>query len=399
MEATLSEQRLLRKPSISTSIPTLQRFLDDIEKTTEYVQPEVHERFRVMDTGELLDLAEQSPERRQLFGNYLLEDSLTLLVGERGSSKTYLALQLGLAIAAGAPSFLGENIDLHGPVWYINFELSDVRLAKRVKQLHDKGMPQGQVHLEDFRATSIRQRLDDTMLGDIAEQLPFIKPVLIIIDNFRAAFSGLRADDNSAVAAAMLKLSVLKDKYHSSILMVHHTRKGTSDMRSHSDLQSGAGALSDFADADFFIRKSKKSKHQRLLQRGKSRDVDESDTAKLIEYFPESGSMWFEHISDGVNESEHIGEDVQRQTSRSESIAWDAVFGSDKELKTGDLHRRLEQLFHMRGGSRDRCIEQARNANLVHRSGRGVYVLGSTPRQVENESLDLGDSTPNSIYD
>ena len=353
----------------------------------------------MMDMPEILNLAESSPDRRQLFGDYILEDSLTLLVGERGSSKTYLALQLGLEVAAGAPSFLGENIALHGPVWYINFELSDVRLAKRVKQLCDKGMPHGDAHLQNFRATSIRKRLDDEMLVEITDQLEYIKPVLIIIDNFRAAFSGLRADDNSAVAAAMLKLCTLKDKFHSSILMVHHTRKGTSDMRSHSDLQSGAGALSDFADADFFIRKSKKNKHQRLLQRGKSRDVDESETAKLIEYFPESGSMWFEHISDGIDESEHIGEEVQRQTSRSESIAWDAVFGSEKELKTGDLHRRLEQLFHMRGGSRDRCIEQARNANLVHRSGRGIYVLGSAPRQVENEPLDLGDSTPNSIYD
>ncbi len=386
-------------PPISSSIPSLERFLAQIKLPTEFEHPEMLEHFRVMELPELLDLAEKSPDRRQLFGNYLLEDSLTLLVGERGSSKTYLALQLGLAVAVGATHFLGENIAVHGPVWYINFELSDIRLAKRVKQLHDRGLPLGNASENNFRATSIRKRLDDDMLREITDQLETIKPVLIIIDNYRAAYSGLRADDNSAVAAAMLKLCALKDNYHSAILMVHHTRKGTSDMRSHSDLQSGAGALSDFADADFFIRKSKKSKHQRLLQRGKSRDVDESDTAKLIEYFPESGSMWFECISDGVDESEHIGEDVQRQVSRSESIAWPEIFGNDTELKTSELHRRLEKLYQLRGGSRDRCIEQARNAQLIHRSARGVYVLGTAPSTIENEALDLGETEPNAIYD
>ncbi len=381
------------------SINNLQDFLRSISLRTESESNGSRQTLNVMSMQQIIELADTNPDRRQLFGNYILEDSLTLLIGERGSSKTYLGLQLGLAIASGAQSFLGETIGVQGPVWYMNFELSDVRLAKRVKLLTDYGAPFYNETLAQFFATSIRQRLDDPMLKDIAAHIERIKPVLIIIDNFRAAFSGVRADDNSAVASAMLKLCELKDKYHSSILMVHHTRKGTSDLRSHSDLQSGAGALSDFADADFFIRKSKKNRHQRLLQRGKSRDVDESDTAKLIEYFPESGSLWFTSIEDGVDEREHIGEDVQRQSSKSESISWEALFGSDSELKTGELLSRMENIYQIRGGSRDRVLEQGRNSGKVTRCARGVYKLSSNARAQYTESLDLDDETPNAIYD
>ncbi len=393
------EQHSNGKSQFLSSIQGLELLLQSATLNNDIVHNVKRADFNVMSLMQLVELADNTPDRRQLFGNFLLEDSLTLLIGERGSSKTYLALQLALAVASGAESFLGESVGLHGPVWYINFELSDVRLAKRMKHLTVRGLPFGNNELPKFSATSIRQRLDDVMLKEISMLIDRIEPVLIVIDNFRAAFSGLRADDNSAVASAMLRLCDLKDTYHSSILMLHHTRKGTADLRSTSDLQSGAGALSDFADADFFIRKSKKNRHQRILQRGKSRDVDESDTAKLIEYFPESGSLWFKCIEDGVDEREHIGEDVQRQYSRSNSISWKVIFSSDRELTRSQLLKRLEITYQIKGGSGDRALEVGRSSGKIVRSARGQYKLYSTVNEEDTESLELGQETPNAIYD
>ncbi len=93
----------------------------------------------------------------------------------------------------------------------------------------------------------------------------------------------------------------------------------------HSDLQSGAGAISDLFDADFFLRRSGQDKDLRLLIRKKSRFCEEADGAKLIKLDLEK--LWFEFVAEGVEESEHLisekadGENWGNKDGKDEVIA------------------------------------------------------------------------------
>ena len=65
-------------------------------------------------------------------------------------------------------------------------------------------------------------------------------------------------------------------------------------MRTRCDLQSGAGAISDLVDGDFFLRKSSQSTDLRLLRRAKSRNCEEQEGAKLLRFNQET--LWFKLV-------------------------------------------------------------------------------------------------------
>lgn len=383
LNGTVAEHQ---KPSeITGNTQLLQDYVNGTSK--QEIQQDSHAQGRTIfrSLSELMDIAANSPDLRKLLGNYILENSMTLLIGERASSKTYLAMQIGLAVSQGMPRFLGETIEIHGTVLYLNFELSEKQIALRLQRLINMGLPYPLRSNDSFHVCSVRGKLDEELLDEIGKQIEEHHPVLIIIDNFRAAFSDVRADDNSAVARSLLNLANLKDEHNTTILIIHHTKKGTSELATHSDLQSGGGALSDFADADFFIRKSKQSKFQRILKRGKSREVEEADGAKLIEFCTTPGNLWFVEIEDNIDEKEHLGEGVARRQRSVNVVDFPLVFAGKKELSSKELLEKLGTMYNFRGGTAQRIVDDALSTNKLCKPKRGKYLLAS-----EDEIPDTG---------
>lgn len=238
---------------------------------------------------------------RKVFGNFILENSTVLFPSERGVGKTFFMLQLAISVAFGKESFCGEPLEVQGNVLYINFELGENTFKKRIANLY-RSIPKEHRKYAPFCLSyrgNLMQHLDE-----IIEAIETIKPVLVIIDNLRAAFSDKDNEKNKEMVKAIMDLNALKDQYLFSFVIVHHTKKGTSDKLTDSDLQSGAGGITDIVDADFFMRKSKLNKLFRVLKRVKSRECEEQDGAKLIQLNPDT--MWFEFIEDNIDEAEHI---------------------------------------------------------------------------------------------
>jgi hypothetical protein len=130
---------------------------------------------------------------------------------------------------------------------------------------------------------------------DLIEQY---KPVLVVVDNLRTAFRETDNEKNSAMTALIAGLMDLKNEKGFSLVVAHHIKKNASTSLTHSDLQSGAGAITDLFDAD------SQDKNYRLLVRKKSRFGEEAEGAKLIELNP--NTLWFEFMEDEVEEAEHI---------------------------------------------------------------------------------------------
>lgn len=249
------------------------------------------------------DLAEQGKylePLKKVFGNYILEKSTTLFPSERGVGKSFLAMQLAIAISSGKKEFLGEEIELNGNVLYINLELGEHTLMKRLETLYSSTKEEDTYNADCLTSNSGIVPI----MGDIEAYCAEFKPVLVIIDNLRTAFTGSDNERNKEMTEAMTKLNKFKSDYELSILIIHHLKKGTSNQLTNSDMQSGAGALSDLVDADFFLRKSSVDKNLRILKRIKARECEEQEGAKLIRL--NSENLWFEFVEEGVDEAEHI---------------------------------------------------------------------------------------------
>jgi hypothetical protein len=258
---------------------------------------------------------ENLPELKKLFGSHILEGNMVLFPSERGVGKTFLGLEICMAVAAEYKAFLGEPIELHGNTLFINMELGESMIMRRINKLHNSlQIPEN----PKYTAYCLTDQFD------LLERLPEIEalilkhnPVLVIVDNLRTALHRSNNEKNSEMTGAIMKLSELRKKHGFALVLVHHIKKGAGTQRTSSDLQSGAGAISDLVDGDFFLRKSSQSKELRLLKRAKSRNCEEQEGSKLLRLNPDT--MWFELVEDSVDESFHIFAPDSPAEARAES--------------------------------------------------------------------------------
>lgn len=244
---------------------------------------------------------------RRLLGNYILENSSVIFAAERGTGKTLLGLQLCIAISAEWDSLYQEPIEYHGNTLFINCELSEDTISRRLSRLFEE--PPQAITFPNYRSLvyTTKNSLEEEVQA-IIELSSTLKPVLIVLDNFRVAFLNADTNNNKEVAKAMHLILTLRDMLNTTIIITDHTRKHTRHLLTDSDLQSGSGVKSDLTDSDMFLRKSKQDIQYRIFKRSKSRHCEETDGAKLLRLNPES--LWFDFVQDNIDESQHIGADV-----------------------------------------------------------------------------------------
>lgn len=254
---------------------------------------------------------------KKLFGNYVFEESLIHFPSERGVGKTFLGIQLCLAISNCWSSFLGEEINLHGNTLFVNCELSERLMQQRLARMF---MAMGKP-LENKVYESIVYTTRDGLeieLKKISNLIENYNPVLMVLDNFRMAFLKEDTNRNHVAAQAMKMILDLKDKYKMAIILTDHTRKHTANYLTTSDLQTGSGTKSDLVDGDFFLRRSSQAKNLRVLKRVKSRLSEEEENAKLISF--DGDTLWFELEKEDVDELDHIQGDVINDKQEKKSL-------------------------------------------------------------------------------
>jgi len=258
-----------------------------------------------------------SPLKR-LLGNYILENSAVIFAAERGTGKTLLGLQACIAISSEWPSLWNEPIEYHGNTLFINCELSEDTIARRLARLFEA--PPKKINFSTYRSYvyTTKKGLEEEAQA-IIEMSKIYKPVLIVLDNFRVAFLNSDTNNGKEVAKAMHLILTLRDMLDTTIIITDHTRKHTRNLLTDSDLQSGSGVKSDLTDSDMFLRKSKQDIQYRIFKRSKSRHCEETDGAKLIRLNPES--LWFDFVQDNIDEAQHIGGEVMPMKEEQKDLA------------------------------------------------------------------------------
>jgi len=258
----------------------------------------------LIDSETLARKGRNRPDLKNIWGKYIYEKSLTLLGGERGSGKSYLALEICLAVSYEYDSFLGEQINLTGNTIYLDFELGDYLMSKRLENLYsaiDKSKGKFDCYLE-FPRGSLTEYLES-----LEKKIVELKPVLIVIDNLKTAWKNIDLVKQGYLAIQVLDmLNNIKKKHKVTFLIVCHTKKDTRIRYTESDLISGSGSIPDVSDADFFLRKCE-DVHLRILKRDKSRFCEETGMAKIIAMG--DTTRWFEVLHEDVDESEFLPKD------------------------------------------------------------------------------------------
>ena len=202
----------------------------------------------------------------------LLAQGLTILSSAPKLGKSFLCLQLCLALTAGEP-FLGRRTERMGVI-YMALEDGPRRLQDRMSAiLRGKPVPPNLYFITETYQTDngLYQAIDYYLAQD-----PSIK--LVIIDTFQkvrsaGAMQGKYLYDSREVSG----LKQYADNRDISILLVHHTRKASGEGDAHAKI-SGTQGLFGSCDTSIVLDKVRRNDDQATLHIT-GRDVRQQDLA------------------------------------------------------------------------------------------------------------------------
>jgi hypothetical protein len=231
-------------------------------------------RIEVMEPLTAADLlAREFPPLRYCVEGLIVE-GLTLLAGKPKLGKSWLALLLSVAVAAGG-YVLGQLRAERGEVLYLALEDGERRLQQRLRAvLGDDAIPDGW-HYQTLWPTIEEEHGGLEALQMWLESHPACR--LVIIDTL--AKIRPRERPNATLYGqdygALAPLAELARAYHVALVIVHHTRKaGAEDAL---DAVSGSTGLTAAADAVLVLQRARGQGDATLSVTG--RDIEERELA------------------------------------------------------------------------------------------------------------------------
>jgi hypothetical protein len=242
----------------------------------------------------------------------IFENGNNILGAERGTGKTRLAINIGFAITYGWNNYLNFPINKHGAVLFLNFEMHEPQFKLFIEPIENFFKSKGQ-EKHVFRSISFKSHTH-LKTKDIEDSIARFKPLLVIIDGYKAFSSkllgelGVRELNNNNMNLLYDILDKWRRKYNCTNLITNHTNKGTKGQKSHSDLMFGASAFTDYADHTTLLRKTNEP-NQRLIIPDKARFSKEGATGAniiSIQTNEDNSMLWFELTEADVNEADYM---------------------------------------------------------------------------------------------
>jgi hypothetical protein len=315
-------------------------------------------RIQLLDIDEI----ESLPPPRWLVDGILTENGLSMVWGRSGAMKSFLALDVALCVATGAP-WHGRSTQ-PGLVIYIAAEgahgLGRRAVGWRRTRGRDLGKPRFKLipHPVALTSDDLNAMVDAILALDA-------KPVLIVIDTlartFGAGDENKQADMNAYVNAS----DRLRDVTGANVMIIHHSGVHEERRERGSNVLRGA--------ADTVIKVSRKNNNLDIINEapeGKQKDAEEFKTIKLTTakvHFTQAEaeqSTLILNLRDETEEggpegqSESTGQRTGQRAGKNEQL----IIASLKRLGGSAGFMRLRALTNMNSGSLTRALE-----NLVEK--------------------------------
>lgn len=202
----------------------------------------------------LTNLLDKMPtEPPQIILGVLHKGCKLILGGTSKSNKSWSLLDMAVSVAGGIPWWGHETT--RGHVLYINFELADWAIVRRLKTIITD--PKGR---QDAQGRQLSQFLDVWNLRGHAADISLLRPTieeklsakqysLIILDPAYKMLGDRDENANGEIGSMMNELERLCRATGAAIAIAHHFAKGNSADKSPIDRMSGAGAWARDPDA------------------------------------------------------------------------------------------------------------------------------------------------------
>ncbi len=204
----------------------------------------------VVRAHQLQSLSEQ---QRWLIEGLWAEQAVGILGGEPKSFKTFLALDMAVAVASGAPCLRRFHVPSPGRVVLFAAEDSLAVVRERLEGI----CLAAERKLEDL---DIQVITVPTLRLDVADDrqklaatLAELRPRLLILDPFVRLH---RCDENTAseVAPLLAYLREMQRLYQLAVAVVHHARKGAGNTRAGQALR-GSSEFHAWGDSNLYLRR------------------------------------------------------------------------------------------------------------------------------------------------
>ena len=181
------------------------------------------------------------------------EQAVGILGGEPKCCKSFLAMDMAVSVASGAPCLRRFPVRRTGSV--LMFPAEDALAA--VRQRLEGICAAAQTRLQDlpiYVITSPRLLLDLPQDRDrLRETVAALQPTLLVLDPFIRLH---RADENASkeVAPLLGYLRELQREFHVAVVLVHHVRKRSGKDRPGQALR-GSSDLHGWGDSNLYLRR------------------------------------------------------------------------------------------------------------------------------------------------
>jgi hypothetical protein len=198
-------------------------------------------------------LAERAEDQRWLVDGLWSEEAVGIIGGEPKCCKSFLALDLAVAVAAGTPCLRRFTVSNPGRVLLYAAEDALHIVRRRLDGIcAAAGLDLADLDVQVITAASLRLDLDADR-GSLEETILRLKPRLLVLDPFVRLH---RIDENVSgeVAPLLAYLRDLQRHHHVAVMLVHHARKGAGNMRAGQALR-GSSEFHAWGDSNLYLRR------------------------------------------------------------------------------------------------------------------------------------------------
>jgi hypothetical protein len=198
-------------------------------------------------------LKERSEEHRWLIAGLWAEQAVGVVGGEPKCCKSFLALDIAVAVASGAPCLRRFGVPRAGRVLLYAAEDALHIVRRRLDGICEAaGLALADLDILVITAPTLRLDIEADR-RNLAETVARLKPRLLVLDPFVRLH---RIDENASgeVAPLLAYLRELQRRHGMAVLLVHHARKGAGNARAGQALR-GSSEFHAWGDSNLYLRR------------------------------------------------------------------------------------------------------------------------------------------------
>jgi hypothetical protein len=198
-------------------------------------------------------LAAISDEQRWLIDELWSEQAVGVIGGEPKSNKSFLALEMAVAVASGAPCLGRFAVRSPGRVVLYAAEDAATTVRERLCGISQAaGCELEQLDIQVITAPSLRLDLPADR-EKLTATVAYLRPRLLILDPF-VRLHRCRENESAEVAPLLAYLRELQRQFATAVTVVHHARKGADGARAGQALR-GSSEFHAWGDSNLYLRR------------------------------------------------------------------------------------------------------------------------------------------------